>query len=151
MSQTIDYIKTSDDFKTYIQKNPFLMNHLTRPKTNFLIENDYPNFRAYKDESTNIYNKIFFNNKKMLHYFLYFCYHQINYDIMTNINISLIKINTILKSSEEIFLISKGGNIITLYINKFLNKLSKENVNEIKEETKLGGISDTYLTIYLLT
>ena len=151
MSQTIDYIKTSDDFKTYIQKNPFLMNHLTRPKTNFLIENDYPNFRAYKDESTNIYNKIFFNNKKMLHYFLYFCYHQINYDIMTNINISLIKINTILKSSEEIFLISNGGNIITLYINKFLNKLSKENVNTIKENTKLGSISDTDLTIYLLT
>ena len=60
MNQSLEYIKTKDDFKTYIQKNPFLMNHLTRPKTNFLIKNEYIDYRAYKDESTNIYNKIFY-------------------------------------------------------------------------------------------
>jgi len=147
----IDFINTKLTFEEYLKKEPLLMNHLISNKTNFLIKRIYTDYRAYKDESTNIFNEVFFSDKTTIFRFLYYCYQQINYDIISNINDELNKYHTVLQSNEEILLISKGGNMMSLFINKILNGLNKTNSNKIKKNTKISGISDTDLTIYLLT
>jgi len=147
----IEFIKTKLTFEEYLKKEPLLMNHLISNKTNFLIKKKYTDYRAYKDESTNIFNEVFFSDKTTIFRFLYYCYQQINYDIISNINDELNEYDTVLQSNEEILLISKGGNMMSLFINKILNVLNKGNSNQIKENTKISGISDTDLTIYLLT
>ena len=147
----IEFINTNLTFEKYLKKEPLLMNHLISNKTNFLIKKKYTDYRAYKDESTNIFNEVFFSDKTIIFTFLYYCYQQINYDIISNINNELNKYNTVLESNEEILLISKGGNMMSLFINKILNGLNKANSNKIKENTKISEISDTDLTIYLLT
>jgi hypothetical protein len=147
----IEFINTNLTFEKYLEKEPLLMNHLISNKTNFLIKEKYIDYRAYKDESTNIFNEVFFSDKTTIFRFLYYCYQQINYDIISNINDKLNKYDTVLQSNEEILLISKGGNMMSLFINKILNVLNKGNSNQIKEKTKISGISDTDLTIYLLT
>ena len=146
-----EFINTNLTFEKYLEKEPLLMNHLISNKTNFLIKRNYIDYRIYKDESTNVFNQIFFSDKKNVFIFLYYCYQQINYDIISNINDKLKNYNTILKSNEEILLISKGGNMMSLFINKILNRLNADNSTKIKENTKISAISDTDLTIYLLT
>ena len=76
---------------------------------------------------------------------------KINFDIISNINNLLNLNNEYIKHDEDIILIFKGGNIISYYINKILNIINNDNFESfIKDDMKMGGISDTDFTIYIL-
>jgi hypothetical protein len=137
----------NQEFQNNIINDPLLMNHIDSNKRNFITERNYPDFRAYKDESTKIFNSIFFNDENMLQLFTYYCYQQINYDIISNINTSLSANNEIIKYKEEILLIFKGGNVTKLYTDNIYNILRPQN---IPNHSNQGSASDTDFSFFII-
>jgi hypothetical protein len=137
----------NQEFQNNIISDPLLMNHIDSNKRNFITERNYPDFRAYKDESTKIFNSIYFNDENMLQLFTYYCYQQINYDIISNINTSLSANNEIIKYKEEILLIFKGGNVTKLYTDNIYNILQPQN---IPNHSNQGSASDTDFSFFII-
>jgi hypothetical protein len=137
----------NNEFQNNIINDPLLMNHIDSNKRNFITERNYPDFRAYKDESTKIFNSIYFNDENMLQLFTHYCYQQINYDIISNINTSLFTNKDAIKYKEEILLIFKGGNVTKLYTDNIYNILQTQN---IPNHSNKGSASDTDFSIFII-
>ena len=114
--------KTNNYIIDILEKEPLLMNHLNKNYNFFQLKNNFIDIRDYKDTSTSVFNYVFFDKKKILFSFLYYTYQLINYEIITKINIELFKNDTYLRENEYIYLISKGGNMMSIFFNKYLNK-----------------------------
>lgn len=110
-----------DNFQNYLCDEPLLMNHIDSNKRNFILQNKYPEDRAYRDLTTSVFNEIHFRNQKKLYLFTYYCFQQINYDVISNINNFLDINGEILNYDEEILLIFKGGNVVKLYTDYIYN------------------------------
>ena len=129
------------NFTINLLDSPLLMNHIDSNKRNFINEQNYPDYRAYKDEATSVFNDIYFKNEHQLQLFTHYCYQQINYDIISNINNELNKNQEVIKYDEEILLVFKGGNVVKLYTDHINEKLGND--DDIKA-------SDTDFSIYII-
>lgn len=137
----------NNQFQNNIINDPLLMNHIDSNKRNFITERNYPDFRAYKDESTKIFNSIYFNDENMLQLFTHYCYQQINYDVISNINTSLFTNKDVIKYKEEILLIFKGGNVTKLYTDNIYNILQTQ---DVPNHSNKGSASDTDFSIFII-
>jgi len=153
-------IKSMNENKTldeYLSKSPLLYNHIKKNKINLIKNRSEPDFRAYKDESTNNFVNTFFHDENTLNLFVYYNFQTIHYNIISNINSELIKNNEIIKNDEDIYIIFKGGNIMHFYFKKiveFITKNKNNNDNEylkdLNDLNKYFKISDVDLSIYIL-
>jgi hypothetical protein len=134
------------NFKQLIENDPLLMNHLSSNKYDILYNKNNNSTKLLKDNSTKIFNDVFFEDKKIFNLFLFYIFQQIHYDIISKINNSLTEFNEIIKSDEYILIVYKGGNVINYYINKNLDKITN-NIKQSIEDTNLAKISDIDLDI----
>ena len=148
-------LQKNTNLDNFLRENPLLTSHIGKTYNDILGKIKYPDSRKYKDETTTQFNETFFKNAdgniNNLNNFTFYAFQKINFDIISNINDILTLHHEYIKYNEDIILIFKGGNIISYYINKILNIINNDKFESfIKDDMKMGGISDTDFTIYIL-
>jgi hypothetical protein len=146
-------LKENHELKTYndfIKKDPLLMNHLSSYKYDILYNETRLNIRSIRDESTSVFNDIFYRDQTKYDLFSYYTFQQIHFDIISQINNKLKNHDEIIKNDEYILLIYKGGNVLNYYINKKIAELHENLIKGIKNDMKFNKTSDVDYTIYIV-
>jgi len=151
----MNYLINSTDPNLLVNliNNPLLTNHIKYSYKDIIGNQNNPDYRKYKDETTSLFNKTFFekNGEDTLNNFTFYLFQKINFDIISNINNHLNIYDENLKHNEDIILVYKGGNVINYYLNKILNVINEQDFNTFINDLSIKKISDTDFSIYIIT